>query len=200
MPEEYVFCLQNRRLLVLTVLCAECVARNVLQRTDGFRAAGQYAVGCGVSTGYPLCHVKVNVMNKDQGKGGTEQIKELAGKLVGDEALELEGVLEGTAGKLRSTYGDTKDRLCKTGADVPGHQGEANVALGQCVPDTGESSVTLSQEADSALSEWVEDGGRTATVPARRPAGNSQWLLATDVCVRPYRRQAAAGTPCVWEA
>lgn len=60
---------------------------------------------------------KVHVMNRDQVHGRTQQfkgkLKEVTGRLVGDESLELEGVLENTAGKVRSAYGDTKDRLRK---------------------------------------------------------------------------------------
>lgn len=56
-------------------------------------------------------------MNRDQVQGRTQQftgkVKEVTGRLVGDESLELEGVLENTAGKVRSAYGDTKDRLRK---------------------------------------------------------------------------------------
>lgn len=56
-------------------------------------------------------------MNRDQVQGRTQQLKgklkEVAGRLVGDESLELEGVLENTAGKVRSACGDTKYRLNK---------------------------------------------------------------------------------------
>lgn len=91
--------------------------RNVYYRTDIPVPDAQHALGCGMSAGHTCCLEKVHVMNRDQVHGRTQQfkgkLKEVAGRLVGDESLELEGILESTAGKVRSAYGDTKDRLRK---------------------------------------------------------------------------------------
>jgi uncharacterized protein YjbJ (UPF0337 family) len=52
-------------------------------------------------------------MNKDQVKGRMEQakgnVKEAAGKVVGNEKLEAEGKVDKTAGKAQATYGDVKE-------------------------------------------------------------------------------------------
>ena len=52
-------------------------------------------------------------MNKDQVKGRVEQakgsVKEVAGKVVGNEKLEAEGKLDKTAGKVKAKYGDLKE-------------------------------------------------------------------------------------------
>ena len=52
-------------------------------------------------------------MNKDQVKGRVEQakggVKEVAGKIVGNERLESEGKVDKVAGKIQSTYGDVKE-------------------------------------------------------------------------------------------
>lgn len=63
-------------------------------------------------------------MNKDQVSGRIEEakgnIKEVAGKAVGNEKLQGEGVADQAAGKVQKTYGDakeaTKDAI-KSGAD-----------------------------------------------------------------------------------
>jgi uncharacterized protein YjbJ (UPF0337 family) len=56
-------------------------------------------------------------MNKDQIKGKARQakgeVKQLAGKLVGDKAMETKGVIQKTAGKIQSTYGNAKDKIKK---------------------------------------------------------------------------------------
>ena len=48
-------------------------------------------------------------MNKDQVQGHINEakgaVKEIAGKLVGNEDLEQEGTLQKTAGKVESAYG-----------------------------------------------------------------------------------------------
>jgi uncharacterized protein YjbJ (UPF0337 family) len=53
-------------------------------------------------------------MNKHQVSGRVDQstgkIKELAGKLVGNENLEAEGLAEQAKGKLQASYGDTKEK------------------------------------------------------------------------------------------
>lgn len=52
-------------------------------------------------------------MNKDQVEGRVEQsigkVKELAGKLVGNERLEGEGLADQAKGKVQTVYGDTKE-------------------------------------------------------------------------------------------
>ena len=53
-------------------------------------------------------------MNKDQVKGRAEEvkgnIKEVAGKAVGNRDLEAEGKVDKAGGKVQSTYGDTKEK------------------------------------------------------------------------------------------
>lgn len=63
-------------------------------------------------------------MNKDQVAGRVEEakgkLKEVAGKVTGSEKLEAEGVADKAAGKVQSTYGDTKEKAkdaIKSGAD-----------------------------------------------------------------------------------
>ena len=54
-------------------------------------------------------------MNKDQVKGRAEtakgDVKETAGKLVGNERLATEGQADQAAGKVRSTVGDVKHNV-----------------------------------------------------------------------------------------
>ena len=54
-------------------------------------------------------------MNKDQVNGRTEtakgNVKEAAGKLVGNERLTTEGQAEQAAGKVQSTVGDVKNNV-----------------------------------------------------------------------------------------
>ena len=56
-------------------------------------------------------------MNKDQIKGQVKlakgEVKELAGKLVGDKAMETKGMIQKTAGKIQSSYGNAKDKMKK---------------------------------------------------------------------------------------
>jgi len=51
-------------------------------------------------------------MNKDQVKGRVKEaegmIKEVAGKLVGNETLEAKGKIQKTLGKAQAKYGDVK--------------------------------------------------------------------------------------------
>jgi uncharacterized protein YjbJ (UPF0337 family) len=58
-------------------------------------------------------------MNKEQIKGRSEvvkgTVKESAGKVLGEETLELKGLLQNTAGKALAAYGDLKSRLRKAG-------------------------------------------------------------------------------------
>jgi len=63
-------------------------------------------------------------MNKDQVEGRVDQakgkVKEVAGRLTGNEELEAKGNLDQAAGKVQSTYGDTKESAkdaIKSGAD-----------------------------------------------------------------------------------
>ncbi len=52
-------------------------------------------------------------MNKDQVKGRVEQssgkVKELAGKLVGNDKLRTDGAAEQVKGKVQAGYGDAKE-------------------------------------------------------------------------------------------
>ena len=52
-------------------------------------------------------------MNKDQIEGRIDQsmgkVKEAAGKLVGNEKLQAEGLSEQAKGKVQTVYGDTKE-------------------------------------------------------------------------------------------
>ena len=56
-------------------------------------------------------------MNKDQVNGRAEtakgNVKEAAGKLVGNERLTAEGQAEQAAGKVQSTVGDVKNNVGK---------------------------------------------------------------------------------------
>ncbi|MGJ7544506.1 CsbD family protein [Variovorax sp. LT1R16] len=63
-------------------------------------------------------------MNKDQVAGRVDQakgkVKEVAGRVVGNESLEAEGTAEKVGGKVQSTYGDVKEKTkdaIKDGAD-----------------------------------------------------------------------------------
>jgi uncharacterized protein YjbJ (UPF0337 family) len=53
-------------------------------------------------------------MNKDQVAGRVEEakgkLKEVAGKVVGSEKLEGEGIADQAAGKVQKTYGDIKEK------------------------------------------------------------------------------------------
>ncbi|MEO8738783.1 MAG: CsbD family protein [Casimicrobiaceae bacterium] len=57
-------------------------------------------------------------MNKDQVKGRVEEAKgkakEVAGKVVGNKKLEVEGDANQVAGKVQKTYGDAKADAKKT--------------------------------------------------------------------------------------
>ena len=63
-------------------------------------------------------------MNKDQVAGRVEEakgkLKEVAGKVVGNEKLEGEAIADQAAGKVQKTYGDVKEKAkdaIKSGAD-----------------------------------------------------------------------------------
>jgi len=61
-------------------------------------------------------------MNKDQVNGRAEtvkgNVKEAAGKLVGNERLEAEGQADQAAGKVQSTVGDVKNDVGNTVKNV----------------------------------------------------------------------------------
>lgn len=52
-------------------------------------------------------------MNKDQTKGRLEEakgkVKEVAGKLVGNDELELKGKIQKSGGQAQAAYGDLKE-------------------------------------------------------------------------------------------
>ena len=52
-------------------------------------------------------------MNKDQVKGRVEQtsgkVKEVTGKLVGNDRMQSEGMAEQVKGKVQAGYGDAKE-------------------------------------------------------------------------------------------
>ncbi|WPB59095.1 CsbD family protein [Xylophilus sp. GOD-11R] len=54
-------------------------------------------------------------MNKHQVEGRVEQakgaVKEVAGKAVGNDRLQGEGMADKAAGKTQATYGDAKENL-----------------------------------------------------------------------------------------
>jgi len=56
-------------------------------------------------------------MNKDQVKGqfnqAKGQIKEVAGKIVGDKTMENKGKLQDIGGKIQESYGDAKEEIKK---------------------------------------------------------------------------------------
>jgi len=56
-------------------------------------------------------------MNKDQTNGriakAQGKVKEVAGRIVGNEKLELKGKIQNTAGKAQAAFGDVKADLKK---------------------------------------------------------------------------------------
>ena len=58
-----------------------------------------------------------NNVNKDQVKGRAKEvkgnIKEAAGKLVGNDKLKIEGRVDKAVGKAQGAYGDLKDAVKK---------------------------------------------------------------------------------------
>lgn len=54
-------------------------------------------------------------MNKDQVKGrateATGKVKEVAGKIVGNQTLEQKGKVQQTVGKVQAGYGDRKEDI-----------------------------------------------------------------------------------------
>ena len=61
-------------------------------------------------------------MNKHQVEGRVDQttgkIKEVAGRVVGNERLEAEGQLDQAKGKAQATFGDTKETAKDKAKDV----------------------------------------------------------------------------------
>ena len=61
-------------------------------------------------------------MNKDQIKGRVEQVtgqvKETAGKVVGNDRLETEGKAERLKGKVQAGYGDAKEDVKDKAKDL----------------------------------------------------------------------------------
>jgi uncharacterized protein YjbJ (UPF0337 family) len=60
-------------------------------------------------------HSQEHTMNKDQAKGRLEEAagkaKEVTGKLVGNDNLELKGKIQKSGGKVQANYGDLKEDL-----------------------------------------------------------------------------------------
>jgi len=54
-------------------------------------------------------------MNEDQVKGRVEQakgkVKEVAGKAVGNDRLQSEGLVDQAVGKTQKNYGDAKEKV-----------------------------------------------------------------------------------------
>lgn len=54
-------------------------------------------------------------MNKDQANGRLEEakgrVKEVAGKLVGNDELEVKGKIQKSGGKAQAAYGDLKEDI-----------------------------------------------------------------------------------------
>lgn len=61
-------------------------------------------------------------MNKDQVEGRKDQTvgkaKELAGKLVGNDKLEAEGLADQASGKVQTVYGDAKEKAKDAAKDL----------------------------------------------------------------------------------
>jgi uncharacterized protein YjbJ (UPF0337 family) len=61
-------------------------------------------------------------MNKDQVKGRVKEaegkIKEMAGKLVGNESLEAKGKIEKTLGHAQAKFGDVKQDVKELAKDA----------------------------------------------------------------------------------
>jgi uncharacterized protein YjbJ (UPF0337 family) len=63
----------------------------------------------------PRQTIKGIIMNKDQVKGRADQAsgkaKEVAGRVVGNERLEAEGLGDQAKGKAQAGYGDAKENI-----------------------------------------------------------------------------------------
>jgi uncharacterized protein YjbJ (UPF0337 family) len=62
----------------------------------------------------PPNHCKELIMNKDQVKGRATEakgnVKEAAGKMVGNQRLQGEGLIDQAKGKTQGNYGDAKEK------------------------------------------------------------------------------------------
>jgi len=60
-------------------------------------------------------HFQEKAMNKDQVKGRASEasgkVKEVAGKIVGNQTLEQKGKVQQTVGKVQAGYGDLKEDI-----------------------------------------------------------------------------------------
>ena len=60
----------------------------------------------------------IDTMNKDQVKGRLQEakgkIKEVAGKVTGDEKTQVKGNIEKNVGRARATMGDVREDVKKT--------------------------------------------------------------------------------------
>jgi uncharacterized protein YjbJ (UPF0337 family) len=56
-----------------------------------------------------------HTMNKDQAKGRIEEatgkVKEVAGKLIGNDELEVKGKIQKSGGQAQAAYGDLKENI-----------------------------------------------------------------------------------------
>jgi uncharacterized protein YjbJ (UPF0337 family) len=62
-----------------------------------------------------IFYIEGNLMNKDQLSGRVEQalgkVKEVTGKVVGNDRLEAEGRAEKAKGKVQTVFGDTRENV-----------------------------------------------------------------------------------------
>jgi uncharacterized protein YjbJ (UPF0337 family) len=71
---------------------------------------------------HTFCQEQIMIINKDQVKGRVKEaegkIKQVAGKLVGNESLEAKGKVQKVLGEAQAKFGDVKRdmRDLKTGA------------------------------------------------------------------------------------
>jgi uncharacterized protein YjbJ (UPF0337 family) len=67
---------------------------------------------------HPQLQAQEHTMNKDQTQGRIDEakgkVKEVTGKLVGNDELELKGKIQKSGGKVQATYGDLKQDLKDT--------------------------------------------------------------------------------------
>jgi uncharacterized protein YjbJ (UPF0337 family) len=72
-------------------------------------------VGVAESDAFIVIRYQEGTMNKDQVKGRVEeakgQVKEVAGKAVGNKELEQKGRMQKAGGKIQAGYGDLKEDI-----------------------------------------------------------------------------------------
>ena len=72
-------------------------------------------VGVAESDAFIVIRYRESNMNKDQVKGRVEeakgQVKEVAGKAVGNKELEQKGRMQKAGGKIQAGYGDLKEDI-----------------------------------------------------------------------------------------